>query len=130
MKKAIIILIGLVALFFLLPLVIDPIINPEHEVTETEPDVVVVEYLDEIEAYAISQLLIEPYLASPSTATYGPSPVAFGMLTEDMYYVSAYVDSQNRFGGTVRTLYEVSFVMEDGDAIMHQLAFDGVAATK
>lgn len=58
-----------------------------------------------IEAYAMSQEFIEDYLIAPSTAKFPWYSSINVIQTGNRYKVEAYVDSQNDFGGTIRTKY-------------------------
>lgn len=56
-------------------------------------------------AYVFSQLEIERYLKSPSTAEFPRFSSVTIYKDGSDYVVNSYVDSQNSFGGIVRTLF-------------------------
>lgn len=61
---------------------------------------------DKIMAYVMAQNLVKQNLKSPSTAdfpSYGSSGVTITYTGECVHKVSAFVDSQNAFGATIRT---------------------------
>tara|TARA_R110001592_G_scaffold172887_1_gene411434 strand:+ start:562 stop:912 length:351 start_codon:yes stop_codon:yes gene_type:complete len=68
---------------------------------------------DTIMAFVMSQNVVEKALKSPSTASFpsiSDSNVNVVYLSNEQgckHYVSAYVDSQNGFGATVRSTYQV-----------------------
>lgn len=63
---------------------------------------------DDTEVYVASQLIVEDYLKSPSSAKYPLSSEATISKTNDhSYTVATYVDSQNSFGAIVRSKYVV-----------------------
>tara|TARA_B100002049_G_scaffold230082_1_gene206517 strand:- start:4876 stop:5442 length:567 start_codon:yes stop_codon:yes gene_type:complete len=65
---------------------------------------------DKIMAYVMAQKLVKQNLKSPSTAefpSYNSSGVTITYAGECVHKVSAFVDSQNAFGATVRTPFNV-----------------------
>jgi hypothetical protein len=70
----------------------------------------------EIKVCTYAQIEIEDSLKSPSTADH-PScrSNTYTKLSDDKYVVDSYVDAQNSFGGTVRTNYECTVRLTDGD---------------
>ena len=56
-------------------------------------------------AYAMSKDFVRDRLCSPSTASFPWSATRVDAMGQGHYKVVAYVDSENAFGGTVRTNY-------------------------
>ncbi len=81
---------------------------------------------DEIEVYVMSQQLIEHHLVSPSTADFPVLPKAVQEVSTGVYRVLSYVDSQNAFGGVVRTDYLIQFSYADSKGIAEWVALDGI----
>ncbi len=69
-------------------------------------------------AYIFSQFFVEEYLKSPSTAdfpSYYDTRVSVRFLKECHFGVTAFVDSQNSFGGISRTNYELTVIVPSND---------------
>ncbi|MEI3040485.1 MAG: hypothetical protein V8T90_15590 [Victivallales bacterium] len=67
-------------------------------------------------AWAYSQLFVEKRLKSPSSAKYpfgAASKGAVKHIGNDVYFVKSYVDSQNSFGATIRTNFELKIKRVD-----------------
>ncbi|MBR2835263.1 MAG: hypothetical protein IKE43_06100 [Coriobacteriales bacterium] len=72
-------------------------------------------YTSDAKAYAIAESFIEDHLVSPSSAKFAPMPQATIENNGDSpihdnytrFTVKSYVDSQNRFGATIRTYFTV-----------------------
>lgn len=66
------------------------------------------EQSQQIEALVGSQMVVENNLKSPSSAKLPlimDSNVSVNKLSENKYFVSSYVDSENSFGAMIRTYY-------------------------
>jgi hypothetical protein len=67
------------------------------------------------EAYIMAQQFVEDRLRSPSTADFPRQPTSIEEIAQGHFRVSAYVDSQNAFGATLRTEWTCEVKIEDGD---------------
>ena len=64
--------------------------------------------IKELDACYMSHQFVEPYLVSPGTAKFQNCYDAkVNYQGNQVYYVHSYVDSQNLYGGIVRTQYSV-----------------------
>jgi hypothetical protein len=69
------------------------------------------------DAYVNAQMILEKFLKSPSTAEYPvASKATIERYNDDAFKVSAYVDSQNGFGATLRSEWIV-FLQFVGDSV-------------
>lgn len=68
-------------------------------------------------AFAAAELLVGDQLVSPGSARYGNERLR--ALGGGIYFVTGWVDSQNRFGALLRSNWEVGFALQpDGRAII------------
>lgn len=81
---------------------------------------------DDINVYVSAQMILEDFLKSPSTAEYpAVSSAEIERYKDDAFQVSAYVDSQNGFGATVRSDWNVMFQMVNDNAKPLAVVVDG-----
>jgi hypothetical protein len=67
--------------------------------------------MGQIDAFVQSQTSVRRRLRAPSTASFpyaSSEGVRIENVSECQWRVSAYVDAENAFGGTIRTPYEVT----------------------
>lgn len=103
--------IGVLVVFFIvLSLFGEAESNPADDCENTESA--------KTSAYIFSQFLVEEYLKSPSTAdfpSYYRTGVSVRFLKACHFRVTAFVDSQNSFGGIARTFYEITVIVPPND---------------
>lgn len=80
---------------------------------------------DGVIAYTYSQDYVKQKLRSPGTADFPrASKVGIKRLAPYRYRITAYVDSQNGFGGTVRTNYTCIIEYTDSTSRIEELIFE------
>lgn len=80
---------------------------------------------DGITAYVACQVEIEKVLKSPGTADYPPMSTTRHYNEGNRWDFRSYVDSQNGFGGVVRTNYACDAVVLGETGVVNRLVVDG-----
>lgn len=80
---------------------------------------------DGITAYVACQVEIEKVLKSPGTADYPPMSTTRHYNEGNRWDFRSYVDSQNGFGGVVRTNYACDAIVLGETGVVNRLVVDG-----
>lgn len=119
MRRFLYILAGILFAFTVLIVVVGVMVDAPEDPAKAEADREATACVDSTMAYVVAQNFVKQRLVSPATADFPWLGFAEGVASRHIgdcrHRVTGYVDSQNRFGATVRTRFVATVRYNGGE---------------